>query len=52
MPVPFNKYGVLQIAFVFILVLNFILSMSYLLCENDDSAKYVGNNTEKQQGFQ
>ena len=51
-PVPFSKYGVLQIAFVFILFLNFILSMSYLLCENDDSAKYVGNNTEKQQGFQ
>ena len=49
MPVPFNRYGVLQIAFVFILFLNFILSMSYILCENDDSRKYAGKN---QQGFQ
>lgn len=45
MAVPFNAYGVLQIAFVFILFSNFILTMSYLLCETDQSARNVGNHT-------
>ena len=35
MAVPFRTYGVLQIALVFILFSNFILTISYLLVESD-----------------
>ena len=44
--VPFVKYGLIQIAFIFILFSNFILTVSYLLSENDESTKHVGNHTK------
>ena len=45
MAVPFRTYGVLQIALVFILFSNFILTISYLLVESDESTRYVDNRT-------
>jgi hypothetical protein len=51
--VPFVRYGVLEIAFILIIFSNFILTISYLLTQNDESAQHVGNRTEnEQQGVQ
>ena len=44
--VPFVSYGVLQIAFIFILFLNFLLTISYLLSANDESTVHAGNHTQ------
>ncbi len=45
--VPFVRYGVLEIAFIFILFSNFILTISYLLSENYESTVvHRGNRTE------
>ena len=46
--VPFERYGVLQVAFIFILFLNFLLTISYLLSENDESTVYAGNHTQNE----
>ena len=45
--VPFVRYGVLEIAFIFILFSNFILTISYILSEHYESTVvHRGNRTE------
>jgi hypothetical protein len=44
--VPFGPYGVLQIAFIFILFSNFLLTISYLLYESDESTLLNANHTK------
>ena len=41
--VPFQCYGVLQIGFIIIIFSNFILTISFLVCETDGSTMHKGN---------